>query len=442
MIGSSGDVGMEILSRNGPPHGISGAPCRADAPDRGAAGMWEGFSALVVDDDSLCRRTATRILRRLGAGSVDEADDGDQALICAAARGRPLDMIICDLKMPRMDGIETIRGLAAANRTALIVLASSADARVMRSVRDMAAKFGLRSLRTVEKPVTPQKLREIIEAHRAMPALAATSAGIAAPVMLDAADIRRGLAADEFAAYFQPKVDLATMRVTGAEALVRWIHPVHGVLPPGAFLEDVQEAGLLGELTTAMFSKAAWQCAAWRRSGLDMSVSVNLPVACLGSRDLPPRLEALSARYGLCPEHVILEVTEDGWLKHEAIAREVLTRLRLRGFGLSIDDYGTGYSTAQQLLQAPFNEMKIDQSFVRSALSDKESACVLFSSIALARSLDLKVVAEGAETAGHWEMLTRAGCDLVQGFFVARPMPGDILADWVVGWDRRAATGS
>ena len=401
----------------------------------------QGFSALVVDDDDFSRRTAVRILQCLGAGSVTEAADGDEALACAVACPIPFDLIVCDLRMPQLDGIETLRGFAAANHSALIVLASGADPRVLRSAREMATRFGIKSLRTIEKPVTPQKLRSIFDEFDGELPAAASLPGPAGPE-LDAVtvdDIRRGLAANEFVAYFQPKVAMATKRVTGAEALVRWVHPTSGLLPPSTFLPVAHAAGLLGEFTDLMFAKAVVRCAGWRRSGLDVSVSINLPIACLTSRDLPPRLEAIAAGSDLAPEHVTLEVTEDGWLQNAAVACEVLTRLRLRGFSLSIDDFGTGYSTIQQLLQAPFSEMKIDQSFVRSAPDDEESAVVLASSINLAHRLRLTVVAEGAETDVHWRLLERAGCDAVQGYVVARPMPGGAFTEWLAGWERKVA---
>jgi EAL domain-containing protein (putative c-di-GMP-specific phosphodiesterase class I) len=191
-------------------------------------------------------------------------------------------------------------------------------------------------------------------------------------------------------------------------------------------------------MTEAVFRQAAAQCAAWARAGEQLSVSVNLNVASLGSRGLLQRLEAIVCDLRIDPASIIFEITEDGLL-HQPIAREVLTRLRLQGFGLSIDDFGTGYSTLHQLLEAPFNELKIDQSFVRSAPMDKEAAVALTSSIALAQKLGLTVVGEGIETDAHWRFLEQAGCQIGQGYAIAPPMEAEAFPDWVAGWRRDTA---
>ncbi len=403
-----------------------------------------GFAALVVDDDEFSRRTAVRVLHRLGAGSVMEAGDGEQALRCARTAAGRLDLVVCDLRMPQLDGIETLRYLATDNASTLFVFASSADARVLRSARDMASTFGIRSLRTLEKPVTPLKLQAIFDEVEACAVEACAAIDVVpareASRLVSADDLLRGVRAGELAAYYQPKVTMSDREVAGAEALVRWHHPVHGLLSPHAFLSVANASGLMEQLTDLMFAAAVARCAQWRLAGLDISVSVNLPIECLGSRDLPRRLEAVTIAHRLLPEHMILEVPEDGWLRDEAVAREVLTRLRVHGFNLSIDDFGTGYSTTQQLLQAPFNEMKIDQSFVIAAPGDEESAVVLSSSIALAHRLGLTVVGEGAETQAHWDILRQAGCDQVQGYFVARPMPGDDFLAWSRSWKAQLVT--
>lgn len=401
--------------------------------------MKAGFNVLIADDDGFSRQTAMRMMQRLGAASVSEAINGHEALRCAEGQAGALDLIICDLKMPQMDGIQTLRGLAAQNSAAAIILASGADPRVLRAARDMALTLGIKSLWTVGKPLTLRRLQEILDEIQTQPPAAKE---VVAPrqdlLTITAAEIRRGMAASEFKAFFQPKVAIPSRVVVGAEALIRWQHPVYGTLSPASFLSIALAASLFDVITDLMLTEAAAACVRWRACGLDISVSVNLPVACI-SHALPQHLDDLVTAQGLDPEHVILEVVEDGVLKGNEIGQEILTRLRLRGFGLSIDDFGTGFSTLQQLLQAPFNEMKIDRSFVQSAPNDPESAEALLSSIGLAQSLGLQVVGEGVETEAHWRFLQDAGCDVAQGFLLAPPLDESSFIAWVHAWRARQA---
>ena len=404
------------------------------------AGSLAQASALVVDDDDFSRHTASHILRRLGVGSVAEAAGGAEALKCVASLRAPLDLILCDLKMPGVDGVEFLRSLAEANVCALIILVSGADSRVLRSARQMAASFGIRSLYSIEKPLTSQKLQGMLAEASADRSASIAEAYSARPTpSIAAAHIQNGLALGEFTPYFQPKVDLATRQIVGTEALVRWVRPGHGVLTPAAFLHSVQTAGMLGIMTDVMVAGAAKHCQAWRAAGLNIPVSVNLSASSLDNRDLPQHLVTLVASQGLAPDHMTFEIVEDGVLD-QTMGREILTRLRLQGFGLSIDDFGTGYSTLQQLLEAPFGELKIDQSFVRSAPIDEEAAAAIVCSINLARRLKLRVVGEGIETAAQWRFLQDAGCEVGQGYKIARPMPGEAMAAWAKAWRHKTLT--
>jgi EAL domain-containing protein (putative c-di-GMP-specific phosphodiesterase class I) len=387
------------------------------------------FDALVIDDDEFARNTTVRALGKVGAATTYGAATGAEALAMLGDI-KSVDLIICDLNMPGIDGVETLRRLSARNRTARIILVSSADPRVMRSAKEMAAGFGLLDVQTMAKPLTVAKLREAIGEPR--PEAAGHRVSFAASV--DIEEFHRGLTSDELTVYYQPKVSFSSRRLVGAEALVRWVHPIHGMLPPGVFLPVAERGGKLEQMTDFVLRAAVAQCAAWQQEGVTTGISVNLPVVSLLSRDLPNEIERILADHSLDPDRLTLEVTEDGWLQQKSVAREVLTRLRLRGFGLSIDDYGTGYSTPQQLLSAPFSEMKLDQSFVRKSLVDDESRIVLTSSILLAHELKLAVVAEGVETADQWRLLEGLGCDEAQGYLIARPMPGELLPVWLQKW--------
>lgn len=381
------------------------------------------FRALVIDNDDVSRATAVRILERLGATFVMEAADGASALSLVERAHPFIDLILCDLLMSQHDGIDTLGALAAHSRSSLFVLAGSADTRLLRAAAGAAKRAGISTLRVMRKPLDVGQLQEVVAALADRgPECQAASEALPIDYRFSAAEIASGLAAGQFTTFYQAKVSIADRHICGAEALIRWRHPVHGLLSANAFMGVAQASDLLDEVFSVAFPTAVADCARWAGAGYQGGISINLPVAVLGARDLPNRLDALVAQKGLTPEHVTLEVTEDGWLHQQDLAREVLTRLRIRGFGLAIDDFGTGYSGLQQLLNAPFNELKIDQSLIRTAPVDGEAELALRSMVALARHLDLTIVAEGVETEAEWDIVAEAGCDQVQGHLIAQPL--------------------
>jgi EAL domain-containing protein (putative c-di-GMP-specific phosphodiesterase class I) len=190
----------------------------------------------------------------------------------------------------------------------------------------------------------------------------------------------------------------------------------------------------IDELTWIMLEKSALACRDWRAQGLDIQVSVNLSLASLARIGLAERITELVQAQNLDPRHMTLEVTETIAMTDMAHALENLARLRIRGFGLSIDDYGTGYSSMQQLSRIPFTELKVDQSFVMQALEKESCRVILESSLDIARKLGLKAVAEGVETRADWDLLETLECNVAQGYFIARPMDAARIAEWASAW--------
>ena len=392
----------------------------------------DALSFLVVEDDDFQRRILVRILMGLGALRIAEAADGIAALARLNDGTGALDIVITDLDMPSMDGMELIRHLGDNAMAVSLILSSALDRALLSSVETMTKAYGINLLGAVEKPISPEKLRTLIELHRPPQPQAAKPA---APTPLFALEeIREGLERGEFEPFFQPKLQTPEGKVKGAEALVRWRHPERGVLTPYAFLKPLEEGGLMDDLTWVMLEKSAEHCRAWNDAGLDITISVNLSLRSLTDTDLADRVTQLVRGRGLAPSRVVLEVTESAAMTEVARALENLARLRMKGFGLSIDDYGTGYSSMQQLARIAFTELKIDQSFVARAVSDEASRVIIGSSLDMARKLRLTSVAEGVEARGHWDLLTALGCDLVQGYFIARPMPAADFAPWARDW--------
>ena len=243
-----------------------------------------------------------------------------------------------------------------------------------------------------------------------------------------------GLGNNEFEPFFQPKIELASRRIVGVEALARWNHPQLGEVGPGAFIGVLEDSGLIDELAWVMLKKAAAYCSSWRRAGLDATVSVNLSLKSLVNIQLAERVIEVVGSQQLAALHMVLELTESAVTSDVGKVLEILARLRMKGFGLSIDDYGTGYSSMQQLTRVAFTELKIDQSFVLNAAKQTSSRVILESSLEMARRLKITSVAEGVETQADWDLLAALRCDLAQGYFIARPMTYAALMDWTKHW--------
>jgi EAL domain-containing protein (putative c-di-GMP-specific phosphodiesterase class I)/ActR/RegA family two-component response regulator len=386
------------------------------------------LSVLVVEDRPLRNRRLCKLLHALGAARVVSADAASRALEILEI-GRPrVDVVVCDLAMPDMDGIAFIREIAERKLATPLVIATYFEPQVFHSVEAIAEEYGVRILGTVEEPVSASKLLAIL-ARNAGPALAA-ACDVVAMRSFAPHELAGALRTGQFETRFQPKVRMATGLVCGAEALVRWRHPRHGLMAPKDFLAAIEAWGFIDALTWQVLRTAAESCLAWRDSGLDVTVSVNLSSLSLDDIFFADRLANLVAEAGLQARHLFLELTESAAARNLGRKLENLSRLRMMGFGLSIDDYGTGYSSLYRLSRIPFTELKIDREFVRRAPMRASDRALLESSLRLASKLGITAVAEGVETEREWKLLRSLGCPVAQGFYIGRPMSAATFVDW------------
>jgi EAL domain-containing protein (putative c-di-GMP-specific phosphodiesterase class I) len=228
--------------------------------------------------------------------------------------------------------------------------------------------------------------------------------------------------------------------VHGVEALARWNHPTLGLVHPDQFIPMAEQHGLIHRLTLQVMNQAMLQTALWNAQGMDLSVAINLSPVLLESPDLLQEIAGLQQCFGLRAEQVVLEITETSLMRDLSVALAVLTRLRLRGFGLSLDDYGTGFSSMQQLARIPFTELKIDRSFVHGVHQRETVQVMLRSALEMANRLGLNTVAEGVESLQDWRLLQEYGCTFVQGWLMAKAMPALELADWAHDHEARKQT--
>jgi EAL domain-containing protein (putative c-di-GMP-specific phosphodiesterase class I) len=247
------------------------------------------------------------------------------------------------------------------------------------------------------------------------------------------ADLRDAIAHRQLLVFFQPKVDPVAGGVIGAEALARWRHPHHGLIPPDQFIPLAEHSGLIRPLTLHVLELALRQRAAWRQGGRDLNIAVNLSPNTLLDETLPEAVVRLLSHTGTPPAALTLEITESSLMADPDRSLATLNRLHALGVKISIDDFGTGYSSLGRLRDLPIHEVKIDKSFVQRAALDHRDRAVVRSTVQLGHALDLHVVAEGVEDEETYKFLFQEGCDIVQGYYLSEPLPGDEFTAWLKG---------
>jgi EAL domain-containing protein (putative c-di-GMP-specific phosphodiesterase class I)/AmiR/NasT family two-component response regulator len=388
------------------------------------------YRVLLVDDEPFIRTMTARLLKDVGCAQFVEAGNGNEALAILDRPDAHIDLVLCDLAMPDMDGVEIVRHLAGRKERPALAFLSGADAGVLRAAENLARAYGLRILGCLPKPASKNALCSILE-HIAVEYQPKARAH---DIVITEADLARGLTANELCLHYQPKVRLDSNALDSVEALVRWTHPTHGLLSPDKFVALAESTQLIGRMTEKLVALAFGQAAAWKEQGLHTHVGVNLSPSMLSDVSLPDRFATLASNFSLEPESIVFEITETGVAKEEAIYLEIVTRLHMKGFALSIDDFGTGSSSLQKLEALPFHELKVDRQFVHGAHNSAAKRAILKASLDLAKSLGMKTVAEGVEEREDWDLLKQLNCDVVQGYIVSRPLPHADVSAWTKNW--------
>jgi EAL domain-containing protein (putative c-di-GMP-specific phosphodiesterase class I) len=328
-------------------------------------------------------------------------------------------LIILDLQYAQGDGIEVLSYLKQRGCRAPIVLISGFDSRVLETARRVGLEYGLPVVEALEKPFRLEAIARVLERHREPESDEWTS------------QLQVGIERSEIVAFYQPKVDLADGHVVGFEALARWRHPTRGLIEPNHFIPLAEASGLIAALTDEVMLQAVADCASWTQAGHSLTVAVNMSPRLFLQADLLPSLIDLLGRYRLPAANLTLELTETAAMHDPSSTMGVLSRLRLRGLNLALDDFGTGYSNLAILHRMPFNELKIDRSFIADVKESRDSQVIVRAISALAQEMGLTTVAEGVESMEVWEWLQATGIKQAQGYGVARPMPSDQVLDWL-----------
>ena len=365
---------------------------------------------LVIDDDV----GIAALIHTLGeqAGYVVDVI-AESREVKDAARVTGADVIVLDLQMPGLDGVQVLRLLADQKTRAGIVIVSGADQRTRLGAELYGKQLGLKVLATVAKPFDPEELVERLRSARA------------AVAPLTRQDLEKAIDNNELLLVFQPTVRRREEQQwipDTVEALVRWDHPGRGMLGPEHFLAMGEASGLILPITDYVIQRGLEQLKAWQSSRPELGLRLNLSATLLTDIDFPDRLASLIDELELDPHKITLEIAETATLDRHSSTFDILTRIRLKNVNLAIDDFGIGYSSLTQLFRMPFGEMKIDRSVLAELPGSNEARIMVKALINLAHDLGLSVCAEGVESVGVLNQLAEFGCDSAQGYFISHPM--------------------
>jgi EAL domain-containing protein (putative c-di-GMP-specific phosphodiesterase class I)/CheY-like chemotaxis protein len=401
---------------------------------------------LTVDDDPLMLKLNMHALASLGYTSVTTCESAQHALDAIDFAETAPDLILMDLSMPVMDGIEFMRHLVKRSYSGSLILVSGEDDRMLQAAEKLALAHQITTLGYLRKPLKLELLAALLE--KWAPAIVSDTEHWSPLELSRTAKLKKFYSADTIRAaitngeminYYQPMVSLTTGQVVGVEALVRWNHPADGLVFPDRFIGVAEEHGLIKDLTRKVVSNALKHTKVWRqKTGLEWRVAINVSMDDLSELSFADFIAGELVAAGVPATDVTLEVMESRLLQDLRIPLEVLTRLRLKRFRISIDDFGTGHSSLAQLRNMPFDELKIDRGFVHSTMADPTIRAIFDTSVLLGKQLGMLIVAEGVEDRADWDYVCRSGCDVAQGYFIARPMPEDELQECIEDWEERA----
>lgn len=390
------------------------------------------LKVLILEDNPFQMMALHQMLNANQVFDVLTADNVEAAMGSLDRRG-PVDVAICDLQMDGRDGLSLIGHLAATGLARSVIILSSAEQSVLDGAAQLARQQGIDVLGVMRKPASVAAIGALLSKWLRIKSGTADEpepSSDADPKKLAPLDADRDYSS-QWIAHFQPKVGLDG-ELAGVELLARWEHPEHGLLMPGRFLPLVEQAGQMAALTWHMLEMAlSLSYQQMVSCGRALPVAVNIPPVMLDEPDFVPRLLVLLERFPVRPQMLTLEVVEQSARQMAVVQFENLLRLRMAGCRLSVDDFGTGASNIQRLLELPFSELKIPAEFVRGLADDRRKTAVVGGALFMAQKMALDVVVEGVETIDDFEALQMLGSPVIQGYFIARPMAEADLLKWL-----------
>jgi EAL domain-containing protein (putative c-di-GMP-specific phosphodiesterase class I)/ActR/RegA family two-component response regulator len=381
--------------------------------------MNENHNVLLIDDDPTQIAILTAYLSSLRISKITSASDGQKALDLLTSSVHETDVIFTDLSMPNMDGYVFLKHLGDLGFKGQIIIISGHEHVLLESAASLGKMYGLNIAGQIRKPLTKQALDRLLATRKED----TNHNGPRSSDVMSSEAILNGIANDEFIPFYQPKVDLLSGKIVGAEALARWQHPELGLISPATFIPIAEADGSILAISIKIFDHLVIDLAQGGAAWKDKKIAFNLSPQMIRDETLPETLISRLNKAGVSSKNICIEITENGVIDFDHITVEVLSRLRIMGFDLSIDDFGTGAASIANLKMFPYTELKIDQSFIGNVLTDAFSAETVRTSISLARQLGLRIVAEGIETHDILQYVKSRGIDQAQGYLFAKPMP-------------------
>lgn len=390
----------------------------------------QNLKLLIVDDSPVQREFMLQLCRDIGFIEISCAENGEIAL--PMLQQQQFDLLICDLEMPGLDGIELLHRVASLNCNAAVIIVSGREQNLISAVELMARADGLQVLGSLQKPLDTAAFSQLLSQLKAQTQSHKNSVQQQQQhPLLDFKELSEALQQHRFVLHYQPKVDVQSGQLAGVEALVRLQHPNRGLIYPGHFIAVCERFNLIDALSYEVLLLAIAQLQQWRIAGFIPKISVNLSATSFENAFFLQQVNQLLADSAIDPTQLMFEVTETAVIRNMGQALAFLSRLRLSGFGLSIDDYGTGYSSVKQLSQIPFTELKIDRSLIDGIASRRHLQVILSSTLSMCQQLGIQVVAEGVESHADWQYLQQFNGLVAQGYYLAKPMPCQALEQWI-----------
>ncbi|MES2069613.1 MAG: EAL domain-containing response regulator [Pseudomonadota bacterium] len=381
---------------------------------------------LIIDDERDVGEFVGIVAQSLGFEYTATTNAGD----FLNALNDSVTLIMMDLMMPDMDGVELLRLLGQQKCKTTLILMSGYDKRVLETAEELAQTLGLSVAGHLQKPFRLPDLEKLLKGYALLNVVAPVARQASRTVTKE--ELQRAMVREEFILHYQPQLEIATGQVVGVEALVRWQHPERGLVFPDDFIPQAEVLGVIDELGWYVARLGLSEIRQFvNPEGTLLKLSLNVSPQSLHDLRLPDTFIALARQYGVAPENVVLEITESGLIKELASALDILTRLRMKRVHLSIDDFGTGYAMMQQLRHVPATELKIDKSFVQEMHVQNSARVVVRKTIEIGHELGMKIVAEGVETKEQLEFLRLNGCDIAQGYYFSRPVSATALLEWM-----------